>query len=117
MPAFATQAVNSALASVNRFKRFSFPFLTRISLAARFPILVPGRQSPASGPQSTAAAMPMSLSADLEPELFHVRQIGAPASGREDAEVQRDVRVDGSRENHPGQDQIDTHEAHALVPS
>src|SRR5262249_9052665 len=53
----------------------------------------------------------------LDPQLFHVGEISAPASGREDAIVERDVSVDRPRENYSGHDQIGTHETHSTVVS
>src|SRR5215831_17339156 len=51
----------------------------------------------------------------LDPQLFHVGEISAPASGREDAIVERDVSVDRPRENYSGHDQIGAHEAHSRI--
>src|SRR5262245_56739535 len=53
----------------------------------------------------------------LDPQLFHVGEISAPASGREDAIVERDVSVDRSRENYSGHDQVGAHEAHSRIVS
>src|SRR5262245_42613417 len=51
----------------------------------------------------------------LDPQLLHVREISAPASGREDAIVERDVSVDRPRENYSGHDQVGAHEAHSPI--
>src|SRR5262249_35176041 len=53
----------------------------------------------------------------LDPQLFHVGEISAPASGREDAIVERDVSVDCSRENYSGHNQVGAHEAHSRIVS
>src|SRR5262245_2964369 len=51
----------------------------------------------------------------LDPQLFHVGEISAPASGREDAIVERDVSVDRPREHYSGHDQVGAHEAHSPI--
>src|SRR5262245_133276 len=53
----------------------------------------------------------------LDPQLFHVGEISAPAFGREDAIVERNVSVDRPRENYSGHDQIGAHEAHSPIVS
>src|SRR5262245_2485541 len=51
----------------------------------------------------------------LDPQLFHVGEISAPASGREDPIVERDVSVDRPRENYSGHDQVGAHKAHSRI--
>src|SRR5262245_10432222 len=53
----------------------------------------------------------------LNPQLFHVGEISAPASGRDDAIVEGDVTVDCPRKNHPRHNQINASESHSDVVS
>src|ERR1700730_9279338 len=52
---------------------------------------------------------------ELDLQLFEVGKIGAPAPWREDAIVERDIRVDSPRENQSCHDQIGAHKPHPTI--